>query len=89
MSRSWQEARDNIVNLPNDNSDTFELWLSYIYTNQIATKNGDDPEEFVEYERSDRIECEYKDPSQLYILTEKRQDISAQNSIIHAIFALM
>lgn len=69
---NWKEAESRLVNLPEDDAITFDLYVQLLYTGQIPIQ--DDNEEFVKL-------CK------LYVLCEKLQDTDAKNAILQAMLA--
>jgi len=85
MSGKWAESETRTFNLPEDNPDTFALWLNFVYTNQIPVMATEDYKELNNAEFPDAISHEYRELGKLYVLSEKLQDISAKNVTLLAI----
>lgn len=78
LSSSWKEAEERIVRLPEDDPDTFELYLHLVYIDEIAC--GPDT-----LDEEDLCSVQRVALAKLYVLCEKLQDTRAKNSILRAL----
>ncbi|PVH96596.1 hypothetical protein DM02DRAFT_484747, partial [Periconia macrospinosa] len=89
MNGDWAESSDRVVKLPEDEADTFELYLNLVYTGNIPIKKdtptprdndaSDDEDGFDPLHILVRI----------YILAEKLQDVLAKNQLVRSLLALL
>jgi hypothetical protein len=86
MNGSWKEAETRIVNLPDDSTHIFGLYLNFVYTGKFNTMRKSEQElhRLDETTFKNHIEHEYQDLFRIYVLAEKLQDISAKNAAITA-----
>jgi hypothetical protein len=86
MNGSWKEAETRIVNLPDDSTHIFGLYLNFVYTGKFNTMRKSEQElhRLDETTFKNHIEHEYQDLFRIYVLAEKLQDISAKDAAITA-----
>lgn len=77
MSGDWKEAKDRVVNFPEDDPATLQSDVHLLYTNQLAVIPSPLP---VKYDGSEETEALAK----LYALAEKLQDVDTKNIVLKA-----
>ncbi|KAF2122121.1 hypothetical protein BDV96DRAFT_461964, partial [Lophiotrema nucula] len=90
LNGKWEEAETRVVKLPEDDPETFRLWLNFVYTNNLAT-NGEDGKAYEEMSIEEAMAvrgAEYIRLSKLYVLAEKLQDCAVKNAVLTAIWDL-
>mgnify|MGYP004501698255 CR=1 FL=1 len=80
FSGPWREAHDRTVQLPDDDPETFELYLHHIYTGNLAVL----PDGIAE-DRTD--ESERLALAKIYVFAEKVQDPKTKNTVLKAIIS--
>ncbi|KAF2129932.1 hypothetical protein P153DRAFT_356604 [Dothidotthia symphoricarpi CBS 119687] len=78
LSGGWKEAEERIVRLPEDDTDTFILYLHYLYKSELPIEPDPVPSGYSGVE-------EYIKLAKLYVFAEKMQDIPCKNAIIKAL----
>lgn len=85
LNGSWKEAKDNCVNLPEDDADLFGHYIKLIYFRHIDIPEELNPADGDLESQSNRLSCrEYNFLAKLYILCEKLQDLRAINLVMDA-----
>ncbi|KAK5069444.1 hypothetical protein LTR16_009491 [Cryomyces antarcticus] len=80
MKPHWKEAKDRLVELPEDTAEIFGIYIQWLYTKGIASL-PEDPS-------SDSFLGEgYSLLASAYVLGEKLQDIAFKNDVVDAIMA--
>jgi hypothetical protein len=77
LSDDWKETPERIVKLPEDETDTFELYLHCVYNQEINLDPYSLLKDYVGHEA--RLEL-----AKLYVFAERIQDIRAKNTAIKA-----
>ena len=77
LSGAWKEAKERLIKLPEDDSDTFELYLQVVYGLPMSIEPNP---LFDEYPGRSEQEALAK----LYVFAEKVQDVRAKNTIMKA-----
>ncbi|KAI8939496.1 hypothetical protein NX059_003267 [Plenodomus lindquistii] len=77
MSGNWKEAMDRKVSLPEDDANTFRVYVHLLYTGIVAVSSEKAPAYDDGSEEFDNI-------ARLYVLAEKLQDVKAKNAAINA-----
>ncbi|KAF2679105.1 hypothetical protein K458DRAFT_490786 [Lentithecium fluviatile CBS 122367] len=78
LTRDWQEAKDRVVNFPEDDVETFRLCIHFLYTGKLAVQPDPKP--------TDYKECkERKAVIAIYVLEEKLQDVETKNATLQAL----
>jgi hypothetical protein len=90
MNGSWKEAATRIVKLPEDNPETFAIYINFVYSGQLstATKTSGELEIMNSDEASNEIRKEHRTLFQVYVLAEKLQDVAIKNATVEATLAL-
>lgn len=91
MNKIWTETGSRVIELPTEKPDIFALYLSFVYTGQLATMRTSQ-EKLLAQEAAtfqDNIESEYRDVFETYALAEKLQDAMAKNAAITAAIQAM
>lgn len=87
MSGSWKEAKDRLVNLPDDDPTTFNCYLHFMYTGTLAiTLSGPTQSYVLAMSSTTGAErCALTEKlADLYVLAEKLQDITTKNAVLEA-----
>ncbi|KAI4955616.1 hypothetical protein J4E91_001477 [Alternaria rosae] len=71
ISQAFRGTEAHVVALPDDDPDTFRLYLNLIYTHQLVTRGTD----------------QWLKLCRLYVLAEKLQDVTSKNHIIDGMYA--
>ncbi|KAF2660742.1 hypothetical protein K491DRAFT_674661 [Lophiostoma macrostomum CBS 122681] len=87
LKGSWRESKDNVVKLPEDDVDTFDLYVNLLYFGSIHI-----PEAGATAQREETLteklvrvsHQEYMALSKLYVLCDKLQDIQGVRLVTHA-----
>jgi hypothetical protein len=86
MNGKWAESDTRMVKLPDDEPETFTIYLNLVYTGQLVTMRKSKEElatmDIGPFMRE--TENEYCDLFDLYVLAEKLQDVLAKNAAITA-----
>ena len=77
LSRDWREGEERLVKLPEDKSDTFELYLQCVYGLDMSVEPDPIPEDYSGH--SERLEL-----AKLYVFAEEVQDVRAQDTALKA-----
>jgi hypothetical protein len=87
LNGPWREAEDKVVNLPEDDAETFALYLSLLYFGAMFIPGPEAKAQGTEDPRakSRRVaEQEYISLSKLYVLCDKVQDITGVRIVTDA-----
>lgn len=85
LSGTWVEAKERKVKLPEDNQDTFSVYVNLLYTNQITVGPSSSKDSGVTTKDAARDELEIL--VNLYVLAEKLRDVKTKNKALVAILA--
>ncbi|KAF3005142.1 hypothetical protein E8E13_010416 [Curvularia kusanoi] len=77
LSGTWKEAEEHVIKLPEDDSDTFDLYLQCLYSQELSVVPDPVPEDYCGTD-------EHDDLAKLYVFAEKIQDIRTKNVVIQA-----
>jgi hypothetical protein len=77
MSGNWQEAKDRLVKLPEDDPAIFQLYVHLLYTNMLAVIPNPGLAKDDSMEEVSRL-------AKLYVLAEKLQDIETKDLVVEA-----
>lgn len=77
LSGNWSEAQQRIIELPEDESDIFELYLQCVYGHEMSVEPAPVPKDYKGVEEQIEI-------AKLYVLAEKLQDVRAKNTALKA-----
>jgi hypothetical protein len=87
MKGNWIEAKERVVNLPEDTPEIFEAYVNYVYTNQLPT-TGKELDKQSRIAHDHIVKAEYIRLTKIYVLAKRLQDRIAKNAIVTAIVAL-
>ncbi|KAF2851211.1 hypothetical protein T440DRAFT_371000, partial [Plenodomus tracheiphilus IPT5] len=77
MSGKWKESDDRRVNLPEDDPDTFHVYVNLLYTGVLAVVPDPVPARYAGLEERLKL-------AKLYVLAEKLQDTATKNVALEA-----
>ena len=72
LSRNWKESETLHVDLPEEDAETFDLYIQWLYTSRIDTDEGNDPTRFKQYEVLTKA----------LVLGDKIQDVNFRDVLI-------
>lgn len=79
MNGNWEESKERIIKLPEDDPKVFNVYINLLYTGRVATDSLESP-------RTGKVRCEEMYAlGQLYVVCEKLQDKSTKNSVIQSL----
>ena len=89
MNGNWQEADTRIISFPDDEPDTFALYLNHLYTGQlpIATETDEELKKLTADDFSNFVTKQYHSVLRVFVLGEKLQDLSTKNAMMEAALA--
>jgi len=89
MNGNWQETDTRIINFPDDEPETFALYLNHLYTGQlpIATETEEELKKLSAADFSTFVTKQYHDVLRVFVLGEKLQDLSTKNAMMEAALA--
>ncbi|KAL1800542.1 hypothetical protein ACET3X_000884 [Alternaria dauci] len=89
MNGNWKEAETRTINLPDDNAQVFAHYINYVYTGQLPTtsKTSLELKELTEEEFDDHVQDQYEIIFDVFVLSEKLQDITTKNAMMKAALA--
>jgi len=89
MNGNWQEADTRIIDFPDDEPDTFALYLNHVYTGQLPIANETDEElkKLTAEDFSTFVTKQYDDVLRVFVLGEKLQDLPTKNAMMEAALA--
>lgn len=79
MNGNWAESKKCIIKLPEDDPEMFNTYINFLYTGRVVTNTLEKPI------HSQDIVKEMRVLGQLYVLSEKLQDKTANNSAIQGL----
>jgi len=84
MNGNWQEADTRVINFPDDEPDTFALYISYVYIGglSVISKTAQELRMLDKVEFRVYIHEKHYTIFSVYILAEKLQDIATKNAMI-------
>jgi hypothetical protein len=90
MNGSWKEAETHIVELPEDDPETFAVYINHVYTGQLFTATVTDKELATLGARDilKEVSKQYHTLFKVYVLAGKLQDVATKNTIMEAALAV-
>ena len=82
MNGDWAEREERLVKLPEDDPETFGIYVNLIYTDSVATTVSDVSD------AASACASEFVALSKLYVLSEKLCDNAAKNATVDALWNL-
>ncbi|KAF2752210.1 hypothetical protein M011DRAFT_18563 [Sporormia fimetaria CBS 119925] len=84
LNGSWIESRDRVDSLPEDDPETFALYMTFLYTGKLPRDDTVTPVDSDEWQT--RCDYDYLDMAFIYGMAEKLQDINTKNAVVRCIF---
>ena len=90
LSHNWKESEDNVIRLPEDEPEIFDLYVQVLFTGKIpvgevmSIDESEKDEANSEDEAVKQASLEYIRLGKLYVFAEKLQDVTTKNLTVTA-----